>query len=113
MSKTDCTDYVAILRTSLEEICQGLESDHSPQEQLLWQQDMHTLVLYALVRSRYREKEEKEGMPVCSSLDMLVAVLPEFSCHLYFQLVKACSWEQQLINVSVTSTTTLSLTIRP
>ena len=113
MSKTDCTEYVTILRTSLEEICQGLESDLSPQEQLQWQQDMHTLVLYALVKSRYREKEEKEGMPVCYPLDMLVAVLPEFSSHLYFQLVKACSWEQQLINVSLSITTTWSLTIRP
>ena len=101
MPKTDCAEYVLILKTSVEEICQGLESDCEPEEWFQWQQNIHTLVLYALVKSFYRECEKKDGVPVCSSMDMLVAVFPEFSNHLYFELMKACCWEELLINVSM------------
>ena len=89
------------MQTTLEEICHGLENDLEPQEQLLWQKNLHTLILYALVKKVYKTREQREGIPVLSPLDVLVQVLPKFSCHLYFELVKACSWEQLLISVSI------------
>ena len=89
-----------ILKTTLEEICQGLECDLDLQEQLLWQQNMHSLILYGLIKKMYKTEEEKSGMPVFSSLDILVQVLPKFSKHLYVELIKECSWQTLMIDVS-------------
>ena len=102
LSKTECSAYVLILKTSVEEICQGLECDLDLQEQLLWQQNMHTLILYGLIKKTYKMEEKKNGMPVFSSLDVLVQVLPKFSKHLYFELVKDCAWEHLMVDVSRT-----------
>ena len=89
-----------ILKATLDEICQGLECDLDLQDQLLWQQNMHTLILYGLLKKTYKTEEKKNGIPVFSSLDPLVQVLPQFSRHLYIELVKECSWEHLIIDVS-------------
>ena len=89
-----------ILKSTLDEICQGLECDLDLQDQLLWQQNMHTLILYGLLKKTYKAEEKKSGIPVLSSLDVLVQVLPQFSRHLYIELVKKCSWEHLMIDVS-------------
>ena len=89
-----------ILKTTLEEICQGLESDLDLQEQLLWQQNMHTLILYGLIKKMYKTEEKKTGLPVFSPLDILVQVLPKFSKHLYVELIKECFWQNLMIDVS-------------
>ncbi|XP_045188761.2 uncharacterized protein LOC123546493 [Mercenaria mercenaria] len=100
LPKEKCHEYVNIISTSVDEICEGIEHDLDLEEKLLWQQKLHTVILYVLVKKKYKEKEEqrKEGkVPVCGVLDMFTEILPTYSSSFYFELMKHCGWTGQFL----------------
>ncbi|XP_060575489.1 uncharacterized protein LOC132732944 [Ruditapes philippinarum] len=100
LPKENCKDLVTIIWTSVEEICKGIQYDLDVKERLLWQQKLHSVLLYVLVKNKYREKEEpvREGrVPVLGAIDMFTGILPTYSCSFYFELMKCCDWTENFL----------------
>ena len=54
VTKESCKENIHIVTSAIEEICLGLQYDLDPEEQLSWQQKIHAVLFYNLVRRTYQ-----------------------------------------------------------
>ncbi|KAL3872232.1 hypothetical protein ACJMK2_040168 [Sinanodonta woodiana] len=97
INKYEAKSYCSIITAAVREITAGLQSDLCLADSDAWHQKLHALIQYKLIKSQNTEKDavtEETEMLVYSNLDMLAAILPEFSGPFYFELVKDNSWYQ-------------------
>ncbi|KAL4219639.1 hypothetical protein ACF0H5_022211 [Mactra antiquata] len=114
LSKVNCGQYIKIIVSAVNEICTGIEYDLDSETRKQWQQKLHCLIFYTLMKRVYYTQKVTSipaQVPVQSSLDMLSQLLPAFSSDFYFELVKECDWTTHFLQCLQSLNKTKSLTV--
>ena len=63
-SKARCLVYSNIITAAVDEICSGLQFPADLETMLAWQQKIHVLVLYTLIKNKYKAADVRNILTV-------------------------------------------------